>query len=235
MALRVESRAHVVLEKWMVSELGLKGDKLIIYAIIYGCSLAGNQEFTASVMYFCEWLDLTKAQVLSILRELEREKLVLRKSKEVGGIIYNSYRAVIPVPEEPEVHTGVEGIMPKPEEPTGEGDAAAAEAEEDIPYTEIIEYLNKRMGTSFKASSENTRKHIRARWRDGFRLEDFLTEIEGCIQAWKHSPKMSPYLRPQTLFGTKFESYLQVAKRNGITPVKPGGGSDDDTLTDIEY
>lgn len=51
-------------------------------------------------------------------------------------------------------------------------------------------------------------KHIHARWEDGFRLEDFKMVISKKSKGWKDDPEMSKYLRPSTLFGTKFESYL---------------------------
>ena len=217
MGLRVESRAHVVLERWMVSELKLHGNKLVVYAIIYGCSLAGNQEFTASINYFCEWLDLDRKQVLSILKELERSGLILRKSKVVEGITYNSYRAQIP---DGEPLDPLEDALPEPVIPE----------DEKIPFKEIIDYLNKRLNSSFEYTTKATRKHIRARWEDGFRLDDFYLVIEGRLRAWRYDKEMKDYIRPQTLFGTKFESYLQAAKRDKINPVFDGEGKEDQVL-----
>jgi len=213
MGLRPESRAHVVLESWMVSELNLHGNKLIAYAIIYGCSLAGNQEFTASINYFCSWLDLDRAQVLSLLSSLEKSKLIKRSSKVKDGITYNSYRAIIPEPEREKAQDDIEGALPEPVP----------------PYSEIIQYLNDKLGSSYRASAVNTRKHIRARYLEGFSLEDFYTVIDGRIKEWKHDKKMCEYLRPDTLFGTKFESYLQDAKRKGVHPEE---GEDKPVLDD---
>ena len=224
MGMRVESRAHVVLEKWMVSELKLHGNKLITYAIIYGCSLAGNQEFTASINYFCEWMDLDRKQVLSILKELEAAKLILRRSKVVDGITYNSYRAQIPIPEEDKPQADIEDVMPEPVTPE----------DENIPYKEIIAYLNRRYGSSYESTTKGTRKHIRARWMDGFRLDDFYVVIEGRIKAWRYDKEMKDYIRPQTLFGTKFESYLQAAKREKITPVFEEDDNKGDQVLDDE-
>ena len=204
MELRIESRSHVVLEKWMVSELGLHGNKLVVYAIIYGCSLAGNQEFTASINYFCEWLDLSRSQVLSILKELEEARLIHRRSTVRDGITYNSYRAEIPITDEEFAQ-----CMPPP----------VTEEElpwDEIPYQEIVDYLNKKLGTNYRANAVNTKKHIRARWMEKNTLEDFYTVIDGRVKEWKHDKKMCEYLRPDTLFGTKFESYLQDAKRKGV-------------------
>lgn len=83
---------------------------------------------------------------------------------------------------------------------------------ESIPFSEILSYLNEKAGTSFRSSSKDTQKHITARWNDGYRLEDFFRVIDVKVAEWKYDKKMAQYLRPSTLFGTKFESYLQQYK-----------------------
>lgn len=76
-----------------------------------------------------------------------------------------------------------------------------------IPYLEIINYLNQVAGRNFR-SVESTRKLIRARFNEGFTLDDFKRVIGIKCKDWLGDPKMEIYLRPQTLFGTKFEGYL---------------------------
>lgn len=73
---------------------------------------------------------------------------------------------------------------------------------------EIIDYLNEVCGASYRASSKATQRLIKARLNDGFTVDDFKTVIYKKAKQWKDNPKMCAYLRPQTLFGTKFEGYL---------------------------
>lgn len=73
---------------------------------------------------------------------------------------------------------------------------------------EIVEYLNSAIGSHYKPSVEKTRTFIRARLREGFTVEDFKTVIDKKARAWLGNREMQKYLRPETLFGTKFESYL---------------------------
>ncbi len=89
---------------------------------------------------------------------------------------------------------------------------------EDIPYTDIVDYLNKVCGTSYRASSRKTKDSIKARWNEGFRLEDFQKVINNKAGEWLNTD-MSKYLRPETLFGSKFEGYLnqKTKPRNNIT------------------
>lgn len=79
---------------------------------------------------------------------------------------------------------------------------------DDIPYKEIIDYLNKKTGRRFPATAKRNREPIHARWREGYRLEDFKRVIDNKYFSWANDPKMSAYLRPTTLFGPKFSDYL---------------------------
>ena len=76
------------------------------------------------------------------------------------------------------------------------------------PYKEIIAYLNQKTGKNFRWQGEATKKHINARFREGFKLEDFYAVIDAKTNEWKNDSKMQKFLRPETLFGNKFEGYL---------------------------
>ena len=76
----------------------------------------------------------------------------------------------------------------------------------------------KKAKSSYRSSTPKTRQLIGARLKEKFVLEDFKKVIEFKCQQWLNDVKMSAYIRPETLFGTKFESYLNEAKR-GIVKV----------------
>lgn len=73
---------------------------------------------------------------------------------------------------------------------------------------EIIDYLNEKAGTKFRYNSKQTVGHINARLKEGYTVEDFKHVIDVKVYTWKKDPKMSAYIRPQTLFGTKMENYV---------------------------
>ncbi|MDN6718950.1 MAG: conserved phage C-terminal domain-containing protein, partial [Lactococcus lactis] len=85
-----------------------------------------------------------------------------------------------------------------------------------IPYSEILEYLNKKTGRSFR-NVEANKKLIKARWNEGYKLEDFKTVVDNMVSNW--SGKMfngvpaENYLQPKTLFSNKFDSYLNQVPR----------------------
>ena len=84
-----------------------------------------------------------------------------------------------------------------------------------IPYDTIVAHLNEKAGTNYKATSAKTKTAIRARFADGFTEEDFRTVIDKKCAEWIGT-EWEKFLRPETLFGTKFESYLNanVVKKN---------------------
>lgn len=82
-----------------------------------------------------------------------------------------------------------------------------------IPYKEIILYLNQKANTFFKFNTKATRRQIKARFNEGNTVDDFKKVIDLKVDEWAGDDKMNQYLRPQTLFSTKFESYLSAAKQ----------------------
>lgn len=82
------------------------------------------------------------------------------------------------------------------------------------PYKAIIDYLNEAVGTAFKDKSKDTRSLIRAKIEEGFTEQDFFTVIDKKVAEWKGT-EMSKYLRPATLFGKNFESYLNQTSYSG--------------------
>ena len=72
----------------------------------------------------------------------------------------------------------------------------------------IVSYLNQKTGKNFKANTKETKNLITARLKEKFTVEDFFTVIDIKCADWLNNPEMCKYLRPKTLFGPKFESYL---------------------------
>ena len=83
-----------------------------------------------------------------------------------------------------------------------------------IPYQEILEYLNEKAGKNFNHKAEAHRKLIRARWNEGYTVENFKTVINNKASQWlgkfdRDNKPLDRYLRPSTLFAQKhFDNYL---------------------------
>lgn len=77
----------------------------------------------------------------------------------------------------------------------------------NIPYKEIIEDLNQKARTKYRLSTPKTLSLIRVRWNEGFRFPDFQAVHDKKIAEWQNTD-MAKFIRPETLYGTKFEGYL---------------------------
>lgn len=73
----------------------------------------------------------------------------------------------------------------------------------------IIDCLNTATSANYRYQSKATQRLISARLNEGFTVDDFKAVIDKKTKEWKGT-EMAQYLRPETLFGTKFESYLNA-------------------------
>lgn len=75
---------------------------------------------------------------------------------------------------------------------------------------EIVDHLNARLGTHYRPTTQSTRKLLKARLKEGFTVEEIKTVIDKKATEWLGNASMAQYLRPETLFGNKFEGYLNA-------------------------
>lgn len=80
---------------------------------------------------------------------------------------------------------------------------------------DIINYLNNKTNSKYKYSTKSTQNKINARLNEGYKLDDFIAVIDKKYSEW-HGTEFEIYLRPETLFGNKFESYLNQRTENKI-------------------
>lgn len=103
---------------------------------------------------------------------------------------------------------------PSTENPSTENPQESNIKESNIK--EIISYLNSAISANYRYQSKANRKHIQARLNEGYTVEDFKAVIDKKVAEWKGT-EMAQYLRPETLFGSKFESYLNAPKTTAKT------------------
>lgn len=71
----------------------------------------------------------------------------------------------------------------------------------------IIDYLNTKSNSKYKASTKSTAIKITARLNEGYKLDDFIDVIDKKCNEWIGT-EYEKFLCPETLFGNKFEKYL---------------------------
>lgn len=84
---------------------------------------------------------------------------------------------------------------------------------ESLMVDQVVDYLNRSCQTQFKPATAATGRLITARASEGFGFEDFRAVIDTKKAQWQSDSKMNQYLRPQTLFGPKFEGYLNQSRQ----------------------
>lgn len=151
----------------------------------------------------------------------------LEKIKEQNRIRKQRQRekaSMLPEPEESHVTCHVTSRDSHATDIEKEGDSER----DTIPYISIVAYLNEKIGTKYKASSAKTKTAIRARFEEGFTEEDFRIVIDKKCAEWIGT-EWEKFLRPETLFGTKFEGYLnaKVAPKKQADTAKPHTSNDD--------
>ena len=221
---KVKDENYINIQGWMVTKLGLKGNELLIYAIIYGFSQTEDQTFNGSLQYLADWTNSTKQGVTKNLKALVEKGYIIKEDKYINNVKFCEYYATKLDTVYNKVAQGMQqsltGYTTKFNTPMQQSLTNnindniinkldnIIELKDNVPYQEIVNYLNNSAGTNYRASSKKTRELIKARINEGYTLEDFKVVIEKKTREWINDNKMKGYLRPETLFGTKFEGYL---------------------------
>ena len=91
----VKENTYITIQAFMVNELQLKGNELLIYAIIYGFSQDGEGEFTGSLQYLADWTQSTKQGVMKSLQSLCEKQLILKNVEYKNNIRFCTYKSSI--------------------------------------------------------------------------------------------------------------------------------------------
>ena len=118
--------------------------------------------------------------------------------KKRNEIIINLYGKVEVINPENEVTTPKVKVIRQPQ---------VKPMSNDVLIVEIIDFLNECTGKSYKATSKVATININARLKEGYTKDDFIKVISVKATKWQGT-KFEDYLTPNTLFGNKFESYL---------------------------
>ena len=246
----VNKNNYILIQGFMIKDLKLKGNELLIYAIIYGFSQLEGQVFSGSLQYLADWTNSTRRGIIKNLKSLLDKGYIQKEIKTINGVKKTTYWVVNKVHFNSEQSsqgyatefTGVGNKVHRGSEQSSLGGSEQSspnniilnklnnnlnnkinnnleekekiKKEKDI--SEIIDFLNQTIGTNYKTTTKKTIDLINARFKDGFNLEDFKKVISKKAKDWLGT-EYEKYLRPDTLFGNKFESYLNQKEREFTT------------------
>ena len=179
---KVKNENYYQVQGWMVNELGLKGNELMIYAIIYGFSQTDGQYFTGSQSYLAEWTNATDRSVRNTLSSLVEKGLLEKIDKTINRVKYCEYKALIPDREENISAGGTENISAGTEKSSAnnyKNNNILDIKENKIPYLKIRDMYNNTCVSFPKITtlSEGRKKAIRARLKT-YSLADFQLVFE---------------------------------------------------------
>ncbi len=86
---------YITIQGWMRTKLDLKGNDLLIYAIIYGFSQVEGQKFTGSLQYLADWCGATKQGVQKNIKNLIEKNLIEKREYIKNGIKFCEYSCMV--------------------------------------------------------------------------------------------------------------------------------------------
>ena len=224
-------RVHKDTNYTTISTLHLKRKDMSLKAKgLLSLMLALSDDWEYSIKGLCTICQENETAIKSALEELKAcGYLVVKKilpTKENGGRLSYEYD----IYEEPQIQEGeIQGVENLGVEFLGVENhgqlnnqytkTSNTKTSKNNIYigqvAEIIAYLNDKLHTKYSAKSVANARLIIARLKDGYTVENFKTVIDKKYDEW-NGTEFATYLRPQTLFGNKFDNYLNapIRKRN---------------------
>ncbi|MEG0367025.1 MAG: conserved phage C-terminal domain-containing protein [Coprobacillus sp.] len=209
---------YISILDFMVSDLKLRGNELIVYALIYGFTQDEISDFHGSLTYIQERTGLSRPTVTDILKKLQERNYIIKEEQFRNNIKYCSYKC------SKETLLGVVKFLSKGSKETLPNNKDILNINNNSRVNEIVSevilYLNKKTNKHFRLEAKTNREPISARLNDGYTIKDLKYVIDTKTKEWLNTP-MDEYLCPQTLFRPgNFEKYINkkqsIGKDKGI-------------------
>ena len=201
---------------WIPAELWLDENLQMpeILMLVEIQSLDRAKGCTASNKYFADFFGKTPQRVSQIIKSLEKKGYISIKYDRCGKECKG--RKITVSNKFDRYQENLQGYQEKfkannTNNNTDNNTDKILSSSHSTSAHEIVDYLNSKIGTHYRATTRKTQSLIKARMNEGFTVDDFKKVIDNKVAEWDKDSKMSKYLRPETLFGTKFESYLNQA------------------------
>lgn len=131
---KIANGNHITIDGWMVNKLNLKGNELIIYALIFGFSQDGQSEFYGSRSYMAGWCNSSLPTIDKAINNLVEKDLILKKTEIINNVIHNRYKVNLGVVKK--LYRGSKEIL------GGSKESLHNNIEDNIDYKEINKIFN---------------------------------------------------------------------------------------------
>ena len=89
---RIKAENYITIQGWMVTELGLRNNRLLLYALLYGFSQDGKSGYSGKQDYLLEWLDCSRSALKNYIKELKGKGLLREVSTNTGQKLLQALR-----------------------------------------------------------------------------------------------------------------------------------------------
>ena len=215
----IKPHNYINVQGFMVTDLRLKGNELLIYAIIYGFSQDEQGWYTGSLAYLAEWTQSSKQGVMRALKNLTDKQMIAKQDEIKGGHKYCKYR-VCSNSDMQQSLTRMQQSLTRMQLSCNNN------IEDNIDNNNIIadecksvlQHLNQASGFKYKPVSSNLRL-IAARLRD-YTCSELCAMIDYMCKQWLTNDSMKPYLRPSTLFrASNCDNYVAWSKNSDANQI----------------
>ncbi|MES9748967.1 phage replisome organizer N-terminal domain-containing protein [Bacillus safensis] len=184
----------------------------------------------------CNWEKHQNLDALEKIRKDTRKRVAKHREKQKALVLETNSNVTCDVTvtqsNEQERRSKKEEVRKKNKDILS-GNSTADESE--IPFKLITDILNQMSNKNYRHTTPKTQQLIKARWNEGFRFNDFKKVILAKCFEWRDNPDMSKFLRPETLFGTKFEGYLNNSDEVIKRAQHKGGSSRSNRQNDLPF
>ena len=216
----VKERHFISLQGWMLTKLGLSGDDLLVYGIIYGFSQKEGHAYTGGVEYLQEWLGKSSRNTITdVLNHLEERKFIIKKKVKNKNTYYINDEILDDV-ESAKNQDSSENESANIQESNPEKIMTESAKNQDSYNIskDILSYLNEISKKAYKITDSNNQKGIRKLLKEGYVYDDFIKVIDYKWKIWGEKPYRfstgtisSSMIDPKILFGKNFNRYLTEA------------------------
>lgn len=88
---RIKDESYICIQGWMINRLNLKGNELLVYAIIYGFSQDEESRFTGSLQYLADWTNSSKQGIMKNLKSLADKGYIEKTDRMINGVKFCEY------------------------------------------------------------------------------------------------------------------------------------------------
>lgn len=186
------NKNYIQIQGWMINDLRLKSNELLIYALIYGFSQDGSSRFTGSLKYICDALCISRNTVISTLKKLTDKNLIEKTVVEKNNVVFNEYS---------HIEGGVHNLTTGGAETDNLGGAEIAPnkttlnntKENKIDFPLFLDFYNKTFDKKCRVINDDNKKSYRKLLKT-YKKEDIINAMKNAKKDTFHLDNGFKYL-----------------------------------------